>query len=164
MAVPLPVALSVASPQLIPLIEKILEAEQWKDPLIWVEADRTYELMRQAHLAIAKSGTVTLELALHHTPTVVIYALSWLDYFISYHLLRIRLPFYALPNLIAGKQIFTELMGPTLTQTRLNTAVKALLDAHTRSAIQDLCQELDNHLSDKMPSDEAAHAALQYLT
>jgi lipid-A-disaccharide synthase len=161
----LPVALSIANPKLIPLIQQVLEKEQWDaDKLIWVQPDCTYELMKQAHLAIAKSGTVTLELALHHTPTVVIYAISKLDYFIAYYLLRIRLPFYALPNLIAEKQIFAELIGPHLTQNRLNAAVKALLDPHTRSAIQAQCQELDRQLSNKTPSEEAARAVLHFLT
>lgn len=160
----LPVALSIANPNLIPLIQKILKIEQWEaDKLLWVEADRTYELMKQAHLAIAKSGTVTLELALHHTPTVVIYAISKLDYFIAYYLLRIKLPFYALPNLIAEKQVFAELIGPHLTQSRLNAEVKTLLDPHTRSTLQEQCQDLDRQLSDKTPSEEAAGAVLPFL-
>lgn len=159
------VALSVAHPKFIPLIQQILQEEQWEEhSLIWVPAERTYELMKQAHLAIAKSGTVTLELALHHTPTVVIYALSHLDYFIAYYLLRIRLPFYALANLVVEKPLFAELIGPHLTQHRLNAEVRSLLDPFTRATIQKQCQDLAAPLNDKIPSEEAASALLPFLT
>jgi lipid-A-disaccharide synthase len=78
-------------------------------------------------LAVAKSGTITLELALQEIPTVVTYAVSPLDVFIAKHIFRISLPYYALPNLIANKTIFPELIGPDLTNERLLKEVKNLM-------------------------------------
>lgn len=78
-------------------------------------------------LAVAKSGTITLELALQEIPTVVTYAISPLDAFIAKHIFRISLPYYALPNLIAGKTIFPELIGPDLTDKKLLNEVKNLM-------------------------------------
>jgi lipid-A-disaccharide synthase len=78
-------------------------------------------------LAVAKSGTITLELALQEIPTIVTYAISPLDVFIAKYIFRISLPYYALPNLIAGKTIFPELIGPDLTDERLLKEVKNLM-------------------------------------
>ncbi len=78
-------------------------------------------------LAVAKSGTITLELALQEIPTIVTYAVSPLDVFIAKHIFRISLPYYALPNLIANKTIFPELIGPDLTDERLLKEVKNLM-------------------------------------
>jgi lipid-A-disaccharide synthase len=78
-------------------------------------------------LAIAKSGTITLELALQEIPTVVTYAISPLDIFLAKYIFKISLPYYALPNLIAGKDIFPELIGPALTDESLLNKVKNLI-------------------------------------
>ena len=42
-----------------------------------------YDLMKTCKTALAKSGTVTLELALHGVPTVVHYELSLLNYLVA---------------------------------------------------------------------------------
>jgi lipid-A-disaccharide synthase len=78
-------------------------------------------------LAVAKSGTITLELALQEIPTVVTYAISPLDVLLAKTIFKISLPYYALPNLIANKPIFPELIGPDLTDARLLTEVKNLM-------------------------------------
>jgi lipid-A-disaccharide synthase len=78
-------------------------------------------------LAVAKSGTITLELALQEIPTVVTYAISSLDLFLAKHIFKISLPYYALPNLIAGKTVFPELIGPALTDESLLHEVKNLM-------------------------------------
>jgi lipid-A-disaccharide synthase len=78
-------------------------------------------------LAVAKSGTITLELALQEIPTVVTYAISSLDLFLAKHIFKISLPYYALPNLIAGKTVFPELIGPALTDENLLHEVKNLM-------------------------------------
>jgi lipid-A-disaccharide synthase len=126
-----------------------------------VPASETSALMRRAHFAMAKSGTVTLELALHRVPTVVIYAVSFLDYLIAYHILRIRLPYYALPNVIAGREVFPELIGPRLTDQSLKTALARITLESPR--IEQACEQLATQLEDKSPSKEAAQALLPFL-
>lgn len=74
----------------------------------------TYELMRDCRTAIAKSGTVTLELALHQRPTIVIYHLTAVNHFIAKHLLRLRLPHYCIANILLEKQAFPEIVGKNL--------------------------------------------------
>ncbi len=88
-------------------------------------------------LAVAKSGTITLELALQEIPTVATYAISTLDVFLAKHIFKVSLPYYALPNLIAGKTVFPELIGPALSDERLLQEVKNLI---TNPAVWNQCK------------------------
>src|SRR5579863_8513840 len=78
------VAISLSDKRFAPLITSIAEAQGFSpDALSIIPGGYTYELMQRAHCAIAKSGTVTLELALHRVPTVVTYGISALDLIIT---------------------------------------------------------------------------------
>lgn len=68
----------------------------------------TYDLMAIANTAIAASGTATLETAIMGTPTVIIYKLAPLTYFLGKFLVKI--PNIGLPNIIAGRRIVPELI------------------------------------------------------
>jgi lipid-A-disaccharide synthase len=119
--------------------------------------------MKKLHpvLAVAKSGTVTLELALQEIPTVVIYAISWLDTFIARHIFHIFLPYYALPNLIAQKLIFPELIGPALNLESLCREVKSLLE--NPSATIAACKTLKSQLGKENSNKRAAQLILTLL-
>jgi lipid-A-disaccharide synthase len=115
-------------------------------------------------LAVAKSGTITLELALQEIPTVVTYAISPLDVFIAKHIFGISLPYYALPNLIANKLIFPELIGPDLTDARLLKEVKNLMinqDAWDRSRAE--CRSLRAILGKENANTRSAQLILTLL-
>ena len=156
------IALSVSDEKLRPLIVDILKKKGWHDILL-VPADHSYELMKAAYLAIAKSGTVTLELALHRVPTVVVYAVSFLDKIIAYHILRIRLPFYCLVNIIAQKKVFPELIGPHFTLENIETSLEELLTPASRSAVQQECDLLIEQLKGKHTSHDAAEEIFQMI-
>lgn len=151
------IAVSVSEERFRPLIQHIARERGWKEhELMLVPVDDSYELMKAATLAIAKSGTVTLELALHRVPTVVIYAVSRLDKIIAYDILRIRLPFYCLVNIIAGKEVFPELIGPNFTFAKVKTKAEELLEEPARSRIQADCDALIRQLGAMESSKEAA--------
>jgi len=85
---------------------------------------RTHEVLAQSHIAVAVSGTITLELAYFGIPMVVFYRVSRA----SYNLLGrwlVRTPHLSLVNILAGKKLVPELMpwyGKTgdLTETVLD--------------------------------------------
>ncbi|MFZ4099446.1 MAG: lipid-A-disaccharide synthase [Chlamydiia bacterium] len=68
--------------------------------LFLVDQSSTLSLMRHCRAAIAKSGTITLELALLRVPTVVVYAVSWINALIIHYLLKVNLPFYSIANIL----------------------------------------------------------------
>ncbi|MBS0653605.1 MAG: lipid-A-disaccharide synthase [Verrucomicrobia bacterium] len=154
-------ALSISDERFRPLIEEIVLRQGWKDNVQFVPQDRTYELMRAAHAAIAKSGTVTLELALHEVPTVVTYAISPLDLYIARDVLKIRLPFYCLVNIIANSEVFPELFGPNFTEENLYQKISSLIGGTERKICQASCLALKEQLGDRDASTEAAKYVLQ---
>ncbi len=156
---PLRLAISCGHPELLPLIKPHLP------PFAsLIDQRHSYELMRDAQLAIATSGTVTLELALHCVPTVVTYAITSLDTFLARHLLRIRLPYYALPNLIAQAPLFPEFFGPHLTPAAIKRAARAyLISECQRQTCITACENLKTTLGQEQASFSAARIILSTL-
>ena len=79
----------------------------------------------QVHLAVAASGTVTLEAAINDTPVVIVYKVSPF----SYHLGRalIQVAHIGLVNLIAGKEIAPELIQNHASPENIAAAVYRLV-------------------------------------
>jgi lipid-A-disaccharide synthase len=131
---------------------------------IVVEPEDHYELMRSCHLAIATSGTVALELALHKTPTVVCFAIDKRDIFIAQKIFKIHLPFYAMPNIIAETQVFPELFGPHFTEDNLFFfAQKFLNDESARKACLRECERVQKILGTAAASERAASLILSEI-
>jgi lipid-A-disaccharide synthase len=66
----------------------------------------SHDAIAYSDLAIAASGSVTLEAAILGTPTIVIYQVSRLSYLLARMLVDVQ--FISLPNIIAGKEVFPE--------------------------------------------------------
>lgn len=131
---------------------------------ILVPPEENYELMRASRLAIATSGTVTLELALHGTPTVVGFAIKPLDCFIAQKILRIDLPFYCIANIVVDKPVFPELFGPHFTEEQLFFwAQKLWFDEGARAECLRGCAEVHKSLGVKRAAAEAATAILSTM-
>lgn len=75
-----------------------------------VVADRNIEAIAAANLAITKSGTVNLEIALLEVPQVVIYRVNPITAWIAKNLLKFSIPFISPPNLVLMKAIVPELL------------------------------------------------------
>jgi lipid-A-disaccharide synthase len=84
----------------------------------------------EADVAIAKSGTITMECATFGVPTVVFYRASWLNYFIGSQLVNV--PHIAMPNLLAGEEVFAEFVQDAATSKNIARAVLELLNDPTR--------------------------------
>ena len=81
---------------------------------------------RQARLALAASGTVSLELALAGVPTVAAYKVGAMEARILR--LLITAPHILLPNLILGERAVPELVQDDCTPEALGAALEALID------------------------------------
>jgi lipid-A-disaccharide synthase len=155
------IGISVARPELINHIFRYLSDYVFKEHIEYFDSSSTIRLMKQAQLAIAKSGTCNLELALLGTPTIVVYAISKLDLWIATKIFKINLPFYSLPNLILNKKMFDELYGPNLNLENLKHSInQALTNPQTFLATT---HELRETLSEKDPGKVIAQEILRFL-
>lgn len=66
------------------------------------------QVMSASDMVVMASGTVTLEAMLLHKPMVVVYKLNALTYKVAKSLMKTR--YYALPNILAGKEVVPELI------------------------------------------------------
>lgn len=158
--------ISCAHEKIIPLMHPLLRRYSLKlhHDLFLLPKNYAYELMQDCRTAIAKSGTVTLELALHQKPTVVIYKLNWFNRFVAKYFLKLKLPFYCIVNIICGKRVYPELIDKGLNRKNLFSYFKQLNDEteERRSCIQE-CKELPKILEERKASDEAAVAIKDLL-
>jgi lipid-A-disaccharide synthase len=76
-------------------------------PLPVIEGD-TYNLLAAADVALASSGTATLEAALLGCPPVIVYRFSWLTWMLGRLVIGRRT--MGLPNVILGRTVFPELV------------------------------------------------------
>lgn len=88
-----------------------------------------------ADLAITKSGTVTMECALHGVPAVVFYKTSWSTYVIGKQIVTVK--YIAMPNLLASEAVYPEFIQHEATAENISRAALELLrDEARRSAVK----------------------------
>lgn len=100
---------------------KVIEGESW-------------DAMAHADVALAASGTVTVEGALLGSPMVTYYRVNALSWLLGRRL--VKAPFLSMVNLIAGRMIVKEFMQDAMTADNLTVEVKRLLDPAAASAMQ----------------------------
>ncbi|HGY4013574.1 TPA: lipid-A-disaccharide synthase [Acinetobacter baumannii] len=99
-------------------------------------------VMNASDIIALASGTATLEAMLMHRPMVTFYKLHWLTYLIAKFLVKI--PYYSLPNIIAGKKVIEELIQADATPENLAAEIEKLMNVET-AQIQ-VMQHLTMHI------------------
>jgi lipid-A-disaccharide synthase len=94
-------------------------------PRILTTVEQKRAAMRTARAALAKSGTVTLELALAGIPMVTAYRVSKLDELIAR--CTVTVPSFILPNLILGENVVPEFLQSDCTPQNLADALIPLV-------------------------------------
>jgi lipid-A-disaccharide synthase len=124
----------------------------------------TSDVLAHADVAIAASGTVTVEAAIAGTPMVTFYKVTALSWNLGRWLVRV--PFFSMVNLIAERKIVPELMQDEATGERLAAEVIHLLEDETsRNAMKQALAEVSAKLaSPEHPMDRAARIVSEYLT
>jgi lipid-A-disaccharide synthase len=125
---------------------------------------QTLEAIAAADLAIAKSGTVNLEIALLDVPQVVIYRVSRFTAWIARNMLKINLPLISPPNLIVDRAIVPELLQEQATPENITQqALELLLNSTRRQQVLADYQQMRSHLGEVGVGDRAAKEILQML-
>ena len=121
--------LLVSAPDWKPLLRAQLAASGLED-VVLVEGER-YDLLSQCTLAITKSGTSTLELALLGVPHLVVYKIGVLSYRLAQLFANTSL--IAMPNILLGKKVVPEFTQSRVTVENLTREALALLDDPDRA-------------------------------
>ena len=126
--------------------------------------NQTYPLLAQATAALVTSGTATLETCMFGVPQVVCYKtpLARLIGFLKRHLLKVR--YISLVNLIAGREVVTELVAETFSVTNIREQLEVILPggSHRQQMLDDY-QEIHRLLGDSEAPRKAASMIIEKL-
>ncbi|KRW83284.1 lipid-A-disaccharide synthase [Marinobacter sp. P4B1] len=140
-------------------VEGLVEALEVKLPVTLVRG-RSREVMAASDVVLLASGTATLEAMLLKRPMVVGYRLSNLSYKLLSRLVKV--PWVALPNLLAQKGLVPELLQDDATPEALGAAVlERMENTEEREQLQQAFTEL--HESLRQNADERAATAISEL-
>jgi lipid-A-disaccharide synthase len=116
----------------------------------------TWDCLAQAEVALAASGTVTIEAALLGTPMVTFYRVNALSWILGRWMVRV--PFLSMVNLVAGRPVAPELIQGEMTGARIAAgALRLLDDEKARSAMRaDLAEVAAKLASDHDPMESTA--------
>lgn len=136
-----------------PAIEAAIERYGLRATLV---SGQTQEVLSAADLAITKSGTVNLELALLNVPQVVFYRVSPFTYSIA-RLLKFSIPFMSPPNLVVMRSIVPELLQEQATSENIvNESLELLFNPERRQQTHTDYQEMRQLLGEVGVCDRAA--------
>jgi lipid-A-disaccharide synthase len=127
---------------------------------VQVIVGRAQVALAAASVVLVASGTATLETMLSKRPMVVAYRLGALTAFALRHLGLLKAPFFAQPNLLAGRAVVPELAQGDVTPERLGREIERWLDEPEAVAeLQVLFTAIHRQLR-QGASDQAAEAVL----
>ncbi len=117
-----------------------------------------------ADLALTKSGTVNLELALLKIPQVVLYRVSPVTAWIARHVLKFSIPFMSPPNLVEMRSIVPEFLQDEATPHNIAEAgLELLLNPERRAQMLMDYEAMRAALGSDGVCDRAAEAILSLL-
>lgn len=130
---------------------------------IQVQEGQTWDVLACSDVALAASGTVTIEGCLLRTPMVTFYRVNGLSWVLGK--LLVRVPFYSMVNLVAGRQIVPELIQRDMTAQRIAAEACSLLnDGEARQRMrEDLGEAAARLHGPEDPMQAAAKAVTEFL-
>ena len=121
------------------------------------------QALAQANVAIASTGTVTMECAFFGVPTVTLYKTSWSTYQIGKRIVNVK--WLTMPNILADEEIFPEFVQNAATPENIAAAALELLQNEPRRIqIKKRLAEVVSSLSGPGATARAATAILRLFS
>lgn len=139
-------------------------ARDWPFPVTFASPGERFDAFAASDVAMAKSGTVTLELALAEVPMVIAYRVNPATAFIVRRMISVK--YASLVNLLAERDVIPEFLQENCTPENLAAGVDALLDsAEARDKQRQGFREVLHTLGDltPTPSERAAKVVLDIV-
>jgi len=128
------------------------------DAAVRVIEGESWDAMAHSTLALAASGTVTVEAALLGVPMVTFYKVTTPSWLLGK--LMVKVPYYTMVNLIAGRQVVPELMQSEMTGDRIaGEALRLLRDTDARERMLAGLADVRRRLTEAGPGEAPRRAA-----
>jgi lipid-A-disaccharide synthase len=126
--------------------------------------ETSLDAIAASDVALTKSGTVNLEIALSDVPQVVMYRVSAATAWIAKNILKLKIPFMSPPNLVLMDAIVPEFLQDAATSENIANAALELLKPEVREETIAGYQKMRQALGGIGACDRAAQEILQLLT
>jgi lipid-A-disaccharide synthase len=113
-----------------PALKELAEKLSAPPPDIEIQVGNLPQALAQAEVAIASTGTVTMECAFFSVPAVTLYKTSWSTYQIARWLVTVKS--LTMPNLLANEEVYPEFVQNAATPANVAGAALALLQDESR--------------------------------
>ena len=119
--------------------------------------------LKKSVFAVAKSGTVSLEICKSKVPSVIIYKMNFLNYIIVRFLVKVK--FANIINIAAGKEVIPELLQTKCNAKNLLRIVSSFLDDPNKikNQIEETQSIINRFKTDVSPSKLASQALAKFL-
>ncbi len=158
----IPVASTVSSKWMVDLIHRSLG----DDPGVNLKLESDARMvLAQSRAAVVASGTATVEASLIGTPFVMVYRVSPLTFLLGRRFVKV--PFFAMPNLVAGREVVPELVQDKFTAGNVVARLREIIPnggyrERMCAGLKEIRQELSSR-GGSTASDRAAGAVLSIL-
>ena len=121
------------------------------------------EILKKSVFAVVKSGTVSLEVCKLNIPSIIIYKMNFINYFIAKLFLKIK--FANMLNIINNKEIIPELIQGDCNSDEIYKSVYYFLKKPelVEKQLSDIKSTISNLKSSSSSSDEVSKILLNYL-
>ena len=156
--------IQVVIPTLAHLYDTMVASTQnWTVPVTVVVGDEKFDAFAASKLAIAASGTVSLELALSKCPAVIAYKMSPVTMMVVRRSLLVK--YASILNIMADKEIVPELIQ---TDCTVDNVLARMEDVYQNGRVQireltPYVNQLSGDTAGSTPSENAARVVLDYL-
>ena len=114
----------------------------WKIKPEIVSANERYNIYANSYIAVVASGTVSVELAIMHIPTIVVYKMNPITSLLARLLVHVN--WVSLVNILMNKTIFPELLGQNANSQSVIKWIQKLSSQSERKNIVAQLKQADN--------------------
>ena len=145
------------------LIKKNLKNASLKNIDVVSEKNIKSQVLLNSVFAVAKSGTVSLEISNAKVPSIIIYKINFINYLIMKSLVKVN--FANIINIINNKEIIPELLQNECNAKEIYNSVLYFLKnpSSAKKQVDDCIRTLEQIKSKSSSSEEAASILNQYL-
>ena len=145
------------------LIQKMLDDFHLENTEVVSDKDIKSEILLNSIFAVAKSGTVSLEICNAKVPSIIIYKINFINFMIMKFLVKVN--FANIINIINNKEIIPELLQSECNSQEIFKSVKYFLKNpnFAKKQVDDCSRTLEQIRSKTSSSEEAAKILIKYL-
>jgi lipid-A-disaccharide synthase len=146
----------------VQLIQNLLLKNRFKNCGAIAEEKIKSHILKSSMFAVAKSGTISLEICNAKIPSIIIYKMGMINFFIVKMLAKVK--FANIINIAANEEIIPELLqSKCKSQNIYNNVDKLLSDKQALEKQIKRSQEIINKFKTEKPSDVASGVLLNHL-